>query len=56
MVSIQFPGMANERRLVLPQWLPDESEVEVKKIQDVKQLEALQNKYAHKISKLEESI
>lgn len=55
MVSIRLPGMPQERKLELPQWLPEPSEQEVGRLTDVTRLEEIQAKMRFKISKLEES-
>eukprot|EP00392_Amoebophrya_sp_AT5.2_P005291 g5300.t1 len=55
MVSIKFPHEDFERKLELPQWLPDQSDEEILNVQNVKHLECLFNELDLKISKLTES-
>ncbi|CAD7929848.1 unnamed protein product [Amoebophrya sp. A25] len=55
MVSIRFPGQTVERKLELPQWIPDLSDEQVLKIQNAKELQILFDELANKIEKLEDS-
>ena len=47
MVSIQLPG-STERKVVLPQWYPDETEAEILRM-EVNAVDALFNELKHKV-------
>ncbi|CAD7944358.1 unnamed protein product [Amoebophrya sp. A120] len=55
MVSIKFPGESFERKLELPQWIPDETDDQILEIKNAKQLESLLDELMHKMYRLEDS-